>query len=632
MVSFISPVQLSLPPNPTKSKQSNHSHISETLRTDILYNFSTPFELKQIHAQIIKTESSLSILPLSRVGLVCALSPSSFNYARQILGQTEKPESNVWNSYLKDFAEGNSPNDAILFFYQLRHCNIHPDAFTCSFILKACSRLFKLSEGRLIHSFVVKLGFQSNVYLQNAIIHLYASCGAMEEAQLLFDKMPKRDIVTWNTMITQAVKREDVDKAYDLFVQMPERSVRSWTAMIAGFVQCGKPKEAIDLFSEMEEAGERPNEVTVVAVLAACADLGSLDLGKRIHEYSNQNGFSKNTRISNTLIDMYIKCGCLEIAHRVFNEMEDRTVVSWSAMIQGLAMHGQAEEALRHFSKMIETGIKPNAVTFIGLLHACSHMGLVNEGQRFFASMNRDYGIIPRIEHYGCMVDLFSRAGLLSDAREFIMSMPIDPNGVVWGALLGGCKVYKDVELAEEAIKHLHNMDPLNDGYYVVLSNIYAEEGRWEDVARMRKLMRDHGVKKTPGWSSITIDGVVHEFVAGDGAHPHIEEIDQRWAELLKEMKLRGYVPNTSVVLLDMEECEKERVVYRHSEKLALVFGLINTKPGTTIRIIKNLRICEDCHNALKLITEIVNREIVVRDRNRFHIFRDGSCSCNNFW
>lgn len=632
MVSFISPVQLSLPPNPTKSKQSNHSPISETLRTDILYNFSTPFELKQIHAQIIKTESSLSILPLSRVGLVCALSPSSFNYARQILRRTEKPESNVWNSCLKDFAEGNSPNDAILLFYQLRQCNMHPDAFTCSSILKACSRLFKLSEGKLIHSFVVKLGFQSNVYLQNAIIHLYASCGATEEARLLFDKMPKRDIVTWNTMITQAVKREDVDEAYDLFVQMPERSVRSWTAMIAGFVQCGKPKEAIDLFSRMEEAGERPNEVTVVAVLAACADLGSLDLGKRIHEYSNQNGFSKNTRISNTLIDMYIKCGCLEIAQRVFNEMEDRTVVSWSAMIQGLAMHGQAEEALRHFSKMIETGIKPNAVTFIGLLHACSHMGLVNEGHRFFASMTRDYGIIPRIEHYGCMVDLFSRAGLLSDAREFIMNMPIEPNGVVWGALLGGCKVYKDVELAEEAIKHLHNLDPLNDGYYVVLSNIYAEEGRWEDVARMRKLMRDQGLKKTPGWSLISIDGVVHEFVAGDRTHPHIEEIYQRWAELLKEMKLRGYVPNTSVVLLDMEECEKERVVYRHSEKLALVFGLINTKPGTTIRIMKNLRICEDCHNALKLITEIVNREIVVRDRNRFHIFRDGSCSCNNFW
>ena len=230
------------------------------------------------------------------------------------------------------------------------------------------------------------------------------------------------------------------------------------------------------------------------------------------------------------------------------------------------------------------------------------------------------------------MVDLLSRAGLLEEAHEFIKNMPIKPNGIVWGALLGGCKVHKNVELAEEAIKHLSELDPLNDGYYIVLSNIYAEAGRWEDTVRMRKLMRDRGVKKTPGWSSIEIDGMVHEFVAGDEAHPRATEIFQMWEQLLEKMTRKGYVPNTSVVLLDIEEGEKRRFLYRHSEKLALAFGLINTEPGTPIRIMKNLRVCEDCHAAFKLISAIVDREIIVRDRNRFHSFKEGSCSCRDYW
>ncbi|KAF9614679.1 hypothetical protein IFM89_019807 [Coptis chinensis] len=462
---------------------------------------------------------------------------------------------------------------------------------------------------------------------------MYTCCGVTDVAKRFFDKMAEKDVVTWNIMITHFSKQDDdMELARKLFDEMPERSVRSWTAMIAGYVQCGNPKEAIRMFTDMEAAGGKPNEVTVVAVLAACADLGALDLGRRVHEYLNQCGFGRNVRVCNTLIDMYIKCGCLEIARDVFYEMKERTVVSWSAMIGGYAMHGQAEEALKLFSKMSRIGIRPNGVTFIGLLHACSHMGLVDEGRGFFSSMTKDYEIIPQIEHYGCMVDLLSRSGLLQEAHEFIKNMPIKANGVVWGALLGGCKVHKNVELAEEAIKHLLVLDPLNDGYYVVLSNVYADAERWEDAARVRMLMRDQGVKKTPGWSSITVDNVVHEFVAGDATHPQAEEIYRKWQELLEQMKQRGYVPDTKVVLLDMDEDKKEHVLYRHSEKLAVSFGLMNTPPGTPIRIMKNLRVCEDCHAALKLISDIVNREIVVRDRNRFHCFKDGSCSCRDYW
>ncbi|XP_052486626.1 pentatricopeptide repeat-containing protein At5g48910 isoform X1 [Gossypium raimondii] len=598
----------------------------------LVSNFNSPLELKQAHAHLIKTNTPLSLIPPSRIASVCALSHLDFSYAHRLLAHFHQRQIVVWNSCLKTLAESDSPFDAILLFRRLREFDVVPDSFTCAFVLKACTALLDDKNGKIIHGVVKKFGFQWNMVLQNMILNLYGLCGEMSTARLVFDKMPQRDVVSWNVMITHLVKSGDFEGAYGFFSRMPERNVRSWTMMISACVHCGKPKEGVQLFLEMEKIGVQVNEVTVVAVLSACADLGALELGMRIHEYSKRSGFGGNVRVLNTLIDMYVKCGCLEEARRVFEEMEKRTIVSWSAMIQGLAIHGHAQEALRVFSMMIEMGVMPNGVTFIGLLHACSHMGLVDEGRRFFSCMTRDYGIIPEIEHYGCMVDLYSRAGLLQEAHEFIMNMPKKPNGVVWGALLGGCKVHKNIELAEEATRHLAELDPLNDGYYIVLSNIYAEAERWEDASRVRKLMKNRGVKKKPGCSSIMVDGVIHEFVAGDDSHSQANEISDMWEKLLDYMKLKGYKPDTSVVLLDVEEKEKEKFLYGHSEKLALCFGLINTPPGSVIRIMKNLRVCEDCHAAFKLISAIVNREIVVRDRNRFHCFKDGACSCQDFW
>ncbi|GKC31464.1 pentatricopeptide repeat-containing protein [Tanacetum coccineum] len=632
-------------PVPETNQTNSPKPTPENFLDNLVYTFKSPFELKQVHAQLVKTNTSPSILRLTHVAAICALTPS-FPYARKMIQLSGKPETVIWNSCLKELAQSDSPNDAIRLFSQLYEYDVCLDEFTFSFLIKACTKLSGGLDGRIIHGFIEKLGFQYNLFLQNSLVHLYAVFGEINDASLLFDKMPERDIVTWNIMITQLVRKGNVDGAYGLFDRMPERNVRSWTSMIMGFVQCGKPKEAIDLFTKMEEEKLCPNEVTVVAVLAACADIGALDLGKRIHEFSNRSGFKSNVRICNTLIDMYIKCGCLEAARSVFEDMEQRTIVSWSAMIQGLAINGNGDEALKLFNEMIQLRIKPNAVTFIGLLHACSHMGMVNEGRKYFTSMSKDYGIVPRIEHYGCMVDLLSRAGLLKEAREFIKNMPIKPNGVVWGALLGGCRVHKNLEMAEEAIEHLLELDPLNDGYYVVLSNVYAAAKRWEDVARVRKLMRDNGVKKTPGASSISVDGVLHEFVAGDDTHPQREAIKERWEKLLEEMRLKGYVPDTSVILLDIDENEKVKFLFGHSEKLAVVFGLINTSNGTPIRIMKNLRVCEDCHAALKLISEITDREIVIdkllsahnlahdakheEERNQHPVDLMGlECSCN---
>lgn len=635
MVCTLTPIRHCILPSLNNEQRQSLQNPSKlfpgTLKTQLLHKFNSPFELKIVHALLVKTGTPLSHLPLSLVASVCALTPS-FVYALQIFQQVGQSETFMWNCCLRDFAESDTPFDAVLLFYQLWRHYVCPDSFTFSFVLKACVQLMDLSHGRVIHALVVKLGLLSNLVLQNVILHLYASCGEMSDALLLFDKMPQRDAVTWNTMISQLMKRGDIDSAHKMFSEMPDRNLRSWTAMIAGFVRCRKPKKAIDLFIEMEELGLKPNEATVVAVLAACADLGVLDLGRRIHDYSDKSGFMTNILISNTLIDMYIKCGCLEAAKDVFEGMKKRTIFSWSTMIQGLALHGNADEALQLFSEMIQAGMNPNGVTFIGLLNACSHMGLINEGRAFFASMTKDYSIIPSIEHYGCMVDLLSRAGLLQEAYAFIEQMPIKPNAAIWGALLGGCKVHKNIEMAEVAMRHMHELDPHNDGYYVVLANIYSEAKRWDDAARVRKLMRERGLKKTLGCSSITVEGLVHEFVAGDDTHPQSEEIFKTWNRLLVHLRLKGYVPNTSVVLLDLEEDEKEKYLFGHSEKLALVFGLINLPAGETVRIFKNLRVCEDCHASFKLLSEIVSREIVVRDRNRFHCFKDGSCSCKDYW
>ncbi|XP_039130854.1 pentatricopeptide repeat-containing protein At5g66520-like [Dioscorea cayenensis subsp. rotundata] len=597
---------------------------------------ASPSQLKQLHAHLLKAGIPLSsAVSLSDVASLCGVSDAaSFSYARSLFRHcysSTTPELILWNSCLNALSSF-SPSDALLLFSRLRFADILPDTFTCSFTLKACSRTSSLSLGMAVHALIEKLGFQVDVFLLNTLLHMYCRCESMIDARRMFETMPLRDVVTWNILITQYTKLGVMEIARELFEVMPERSVRSWTALIAGYVQCGQPKEAIQLFQEMENAGCQPNEVTVVAVLAACADLGALDLGERLCKYAESCGFLKNVRVCNTLIDMYIKCGCVDIARNVFDGMTERTVVSWSAMIGGHAMHGQGEEALELFAKMDETGIRPNSVTFVGLLHACSHMGLLDEGRRFFTSMIEDYGLVPEIEHYGCMVDLLSRAGLLEEAHEFIRKMPVEPNGVVWGALLGGARVHKDIKMGEEAIKHLVKLDPSNDGYYVVLSNIYADAGHFDAAAQVRRLMRDQGVKKTPGWSTITINNVTHEFVAGESKHPQTEEIYKKWDELLHEMKLRGYVPDSSVVLLDMDEAEKEHVLYRHSEKLAVVFGLMNTPPGTTIKIMKNLRVCSDCHVALKLISEITDRQIVVRDRNRFHSFKNGTCSCRDYW
>ncbi|KAE8675143.1 Pentatricopeptide repeat-containing protein [Hibiscus syriacus] len=375
----------------------------------------------------------------------------------------------------------------------------------------------------------------------------------------------------------------------------------------------------------------RPNYVTLVSVLPAISRIGALELGKWVHLYAERNEIVIDDALGSALVDMYAKCGSIEKAIQVFNKINKPNTITWSAIIGGLAIHGRAKEALDYFSRMKCEGVTPSDVVYIGILSACSHAGLVEEGRLFFNHIVNGVDFEPRLEHYGCMVDLLGRSGLLKEAEEFISNMPIKPDDVIWKALLGACKMHGNIEMGDRAAQILMNIAPRDSGAYVSLSNIYAASRDWESVARVRLKMKEMDVRKDPGCSWIELDGVVHQFLVEDESHPRAKEIHSMLQEIAKQMRLVGYKPDTSRALLNIEE-EKESTLYYHSERIAIAFGLINTSPGTPLRIVKNLRVCEDCHSSIKLISEIYKRVIIVRDRKRFHHFANGLCSCKDYW
>ena len=468
--------------------------------------------------------------------------------------------------------------------------------------------------------------------VSNFLVQMYASCGLIDSAELVFDRIPECDDASWNIMIGGYLKCGVFESARRMFEAMPNRDVVSWSVMINGYMQGSCFKEALCHFRDMMEEKIEPNESVLVNVLSACAHLGAMEQGKWIERYMERKNVRLTVRLSTALIDMYSKCGSVERALEVFYRMKEKNVLAWSAMINGLAINGQGKDALNLFSQMEVQGIKPNEVTFIGILNACSHSKLVDEGCHFFHSMTSVYGLKLNAHHYCCMVDLYGRAGMLNQAQAVIKGMLFQPNSAIWGALLNACRIHGDTELGEQVGRRLLELEPNHSGRYVLLSNIYAACGRWDRVAELRRMMRERHVSKTPGCSFIDLGDAIHEFVAGDNSHPQLEVIYAKLDEMSQELKVAGYKPDTGQVLLDMDEEEKETTLYQHSEKLAIAFGLIKTDSGTTIRITKNLRVCTDCHSATKLISKIYNREIVVRDRCRFHHFRDGSCSCMDFW
>ncbi|PON93074.1 DYW domain containing protein [Trema orientale] len=600
-----------------------------------LESCSSMAELKQLHSQIIRLGLSADNHAMGRLLKFCAISHSGdFSYALQVFDTLPSPDAFIYNTILRGHLHAHLPGNCLLFYSQmLQESPVTPNSFTFPPLIRACRCLHKgVEEGTQVHAHVLKFGFGDDAFSQNSLIHMYVNFQSLEEARRVFDSMPSPDVVSWTTLIAGYSLCGFVDEAFQLFELMPERNSVSWNAMIASYVQANRFHEAFALFRRMREENVALDKYLAASMLNACTGIGALDQGKWIHQYIENSGIELDSKLVTTIIDMYCKCGCLDKAFQVFNDWPHKGISSWNCMIGGLAIHGKGEAAIELFEEMQRRMVAPDNITFVNLLSACAHSGLVEEGRHYFRCMTQVHGIEPRGEHFGCMVDLLGRAGMLEAARELIDGMPISPDAGVLGALLGACKIHGNLKLGEEIGEQVIKLDPNNSGRYVLLANLYANAGRWDDVAKVRKLMNDRGVKKAPGFSMIELEGAVNEFIAGGRSHPQSKEIYAKVDEMLERIRCIGYVPDTDGVLHDVEEEERENPLYYHSEKLAIAFGLLKTKPGETIRISKNLRVCKDCHNASKLISKVFDREIVVRDRNRFHHFKMGECSCKDYW
>ncbi|KAF8400093.1 hypothetical protein HHK36_015968 [Tetracentron sinense] len=553
----------------------------------------------KLHTRLIKTGLHKDLLSLRELLLSCAASlPESLPYAISVFDRIPSPDTFAWNTIIRCYALSN-PSHALCLFSKMRRSGVSPDHFTFPSLLNACARLQRSHE---LQSLIVKLGFDSDLYVQNALIHSYGCCGSVELAVKMFQEMPHRDLISWSSMITC-------------------------------FANNGCLDEALAVFREMQlTGGIRPDGVTMVTVVSAVSNLGALELGRWVHLFIHRNDLELTVSMGTALIDMYSRCGSIQEAIRVFDEMPSRNVFTWTALIDGLAVHGRSREALGIFYDMKNSGLRPDFNTFTGVLVACSHGGLLEDGWQVFESMRNEYGMEPKLKHYGCMVDLLGRAGLLSEAYEFIERMPIRPNSVVWRTLLGACVNYSNLDLAVRVKERISKLDPYHDGDYVLLSNVYGGAGRWVEKAGVRYSMRESMIGKKPGSSLIEVDQVVHKFVAGDDLHPQSEQIREVLGSIIASVRVSGYAPHTSNVLFDINEEEKEQSLNYHSEKLAVAFAILSFDDRRNIRIVKNLRICRDCHCFMKHVSEVFDKEIIVRDRNRFHHFSKGSCSCRDYW
>ncbi|XP_058097385.1 pentatricopeptide repeat-containing protein At2g13600 [Magnolia sinica] len=537
----------------------------------------------QIHALISKSPFSSDVYMGSALIDMYSKCGYPFNAQRIFDGM---PNRNVvsWNSLITCYEQNGPTNEALELFVRMMECGAEPDEVTLASVLSACAGLSAIEEGLQIHARAIKSDkFRDDLVLCNAFVDMYAKCGRIKEARRIFDGMLIRNVVTETSMVSGYAKAASVKAAHSMFTGMTERNVISWNALIAGYAQNGENEEALELFRLLKRECVWPTHYSFGNVLSACANLADLQLGRQVHAHVLKHGFrfesgpESDIFVGNSLVDMYAKCGSIEDGCRVFDRMVDRDKVSWNAMIVGYAQNGNANEALTLFRQMIMSAEKPDHVTMIGVLSACSHAGLVKEGSRYFLSMTEEYGLVPSKDHYTCMVDLLGRAGHLDEVEKFIDSMPIQPDSVLWGSLLAACKVHGHLKMGKRVAEKLLELDPNNSGPYVLLSNMYAELGRWGEAARVRKLMRQRGVVKQPGCSWIEIKSRVHVFMVKDKSHPQRKEIYRLLKMLTMQMKRAGYIPEArpvSLVVNSEMELKKLAIVSEcRSDMLAVIAG-----------------------------------------------------------
>ncbi|KAL4555673.1 hypothetical protein LXL04_038300 [Taraxacum kok-saghyz] len=504
----------------------------------LLKRCKTLTSVTQLHTHILKAGLDSDSFIAGNLILHCAtLISDALHYAHSLLLHSPHPDAFMYNTVIRGFSDSDHPYSSFTTFIDMRRNsnNLQPDSFSFAFSLKAAANLRSYDIGIQLHSQAILHGLHNHLYVGTTLVSMYAECGWISHARNVFDEIPQPNIVAWNALITACIRCSDVKGAESLYKRMPVRDLHSsnimlsgymksgevhlahnlfanmptkddvsYSTMITGFSHNGHFHEAFNLFQQSHRLGLPPNEVTLTGILSVSTQSGEFQFAQILHCYLQKSGFVSRSIINNTLMDTYFKSGNTTMARSLFQKMPGKkNLVSWTTMVAGTAMQGHGQEAMELFHQMVDSGIKPDSIAFISILYACSHAGLLDHGCKYFSMMTNDYKIEPSYEHYGCMVDLYGRAGELEKAYDFITKMPIEANDVIWRTLLGACWIHGDVELGEEVKKRLLEVDPNDSGDCVLLSNMYASVGKWKDVLGVRKLMKDEKLVKTPGWSII---------------------------------------------------------------------------------------------------------------------------------
>ncbi|KAF5727028.1 pentatricopeptide repeat-containing protein [Tripterygium wilfordii] len=656
---------------------------------------------KQLHAHLIIHGLHRDVLSGSKLANAY-IELGSLHLARIAFDQISRRNLRSWNTIISGYSNSNRSGEVLLLYRQMRRECQGVDSFNLVFAIKAIIGLSQLRDGESVHCLAIKSGMERDPYVARVLVEMQVKLGSVEDARKVFEEVSERSSVLCGVMMKGYLKISKecevfqlfsqmrssglmldaltleglvrasgnvsavgegeafhglgikmdltnsnaflhtslidmymkcglVDLAVKLFEEVDDKDVVLWTSMILGFSKNGKAVEALALFHKMLRESISLNAFTLASILIACSSLGSLNQGKSVHGYMIRNGITLDVVNYTSLIDMYAKCGCVATALRVFNVMSKKNVVSWSAIINAFGSHGLYSEAFAFFDQMISENQVPNSITFISVLSACSHSGKVEEGWKYFNLMRRDYGIVPAEEHYACMVDLLGKSGKIDDALYFINRMPIKPGASIWSALLCACKIQRRFDLAEEVAKKLLSLEDDRSGSArVLLSNVYADVGKWEMAKNTMMKRTRKGLHKSVGFTSIEVKKKLYVFTSDDIKACKNTQVETLWNYLRAGMKRLGYIPDLSFAPHDGEV--KQEVLCGHSEKLAIVFGLLKAGDGVPIRVTKNLRVCGDCHTTIKYISLQTGRKIIMRDLKRFHYVGDGVCSCEDYW
>nr|XP_043625876.1 putative pentatricopeptide repeat-containing protein At1g68930 [Erigeron canadensis] len=533
------------------------------------------------------------IMGLLRCGMVKA--------SEELFGSMNEKDSITWTTMVTGFTQNGLERKAINIFREMRMQGMGIDQFTLGSILMACSAITALKEGSQIHAYITRNDLMDNIYVGSSLVDMYLKCKHVNYAEMVFNRMSFKNIV-------------------------------SWTAMIVGYGQNGHSEEALRVYVDMQRNGVEPDEYTLGSVISSSANLASLEEGAQFHGQAVVSGLISFITVSNALVTFYGKCGTVEKSSQLFDEMKIKDEVSYTALITGYSQFGEANKTINLFNQMLASQLRPDGVTFIGVLSACSRAGLVEQGRGYFKSMVEEHGIVPVSDHYSCMIDLFSRAGKLEDAKCFINDMPFSPDAFGWTTLLSSCRSHGNLEIGKWAAKSLQELEPQNPASYVLLTKLYSSKKEWDEVAQLRTEMKHNNIRKEQGLSWIKYKNKVHVFSADDRSSPYSDMIYDELEKLNAKMILAGFEHDMKSAHHNVEDSEKVSMLNHHSEKLAIAFGLIFIPQNIPIRVVKNLRVCGDCHAATKCISKLTNREILVRDGARYHLFKNGTCSCGDFW